>query len=223
MTQTRTMTTLEASNDLLFCLNLALIVRLVNVQTSLSSLEPNVTFWINSALGLTPQAYLGSYTAFFLIAAGLAFIMYAILRLLISYVSVVFRFSYGFVALIALPLIWLAHATIHEVLPGLPNPPHGWLLVELSAALVCSILFFCGQWPLPSWAGFILIATHFVLWGWLFMGGLYFWLAPVKLLFPLVGFLSCITWSVYVLRRQREPHDAEKTQTNPGRAGSVPK
>lgn len=187
---------LEISHDFLFSLNIALLVRLVNAQTSLSTLEPDFTFRINAALGLNPHMYFGGYIAFFVLALGLASALYVLLWILASFVSTFFRSSYGFVSMTALPLTWLASTTIHQVLPGLPNPPRAWLLLELVAVVICSVLFLVRRWPLPDWASVALLAMHFVFWGWLFMGGIYFWLAPTKLVFPLVGFCSCIAWGI---------------------------
>src|SRR4051812_7294455 len=100
MTRVRPLAILDISHDLLFCLNAALLMRLVSVQTSLSSLEPNLKFRINSTLGVGPHSNVGGYIAFFLLAAGLAFVLYVLLWLLTAFVGSVFRLYYGFASVI---------------------------------------------------------------------------------------------------------------------------
>ena len=202
MIRERTIGVLDFSHDFLFCLNIALLVRLISVNHSLSSFEPNLKFRVNSALDLNSNSYVGGYIAFFVLAAVLAVVLCALLWILMSFVSSVFRLYYGFLSLIALPLIWLVTSSIHRILPGLANPPHIWLFLELVAVVACSVLFFVRQWPFPAWASVALVAVHFVLWGWLLTGGIYFWLAPAKLIFPLASFASCIAWGIYLARRQ---------------------
>jgi hypothetical protein len=190
----------EIANDFLFSFNIVLLDRLINANT-LSSVGPELQLHINNALGLDPDAYVGGYIAFVVFALGIAVVLCGILWTAASFVSTVVRLPYGIVSIAALPVVWISNAISHRIWPGLPNPPKGWLLLEVSAVVISSVLFLVKRWPLPNWATLTLLCLHFALWGWLFMGGVHVWLAPAKLIFPLASLASCIAWGIYVARR----------------------
>lgn len=51
----------------------------------------------------------------------------------------------------------------------------------------------------------MLVLIHFGLWGWLFLGGPYFW-HTFLCVFPLVGLVSSLLWVSYVSRPGRVAH-----------------
>jgi hypothetical protein len=186
----------------LFAMNIALVIRLEQAQISLSSLESNTKFRINAMLDLDPHSKVGGNTAFLALAVGIGLATWLLLWA-VSWNTVVrqlLRSIAGVGSLVALPVAWLYIAHRHGVPAGLPNPPSAVLYLELAAATVCSILYLLSIWRLPVWSSIALLGVHFVLWGWLLLGGPYFWLMPVELLFPLVGFSSSLAWGIYVAR-----------------------
>lgn len=191
-------------HDSLFSLNIALVVRLANAQTSLFSLEPNLQFRINGAFGLNPHSNVGGYSAFFLVAVSLALGILALLWVFsrARFVGEAILSVSGTVSLVALPVGWLYVTHISPVLPGLPNPPRAALLLELAAVIVCSVLYLLARRSYPIWSAVLVLVLHFALWGWLLLGGWDFWLAPIKLVFPFVGFCSCLAWGGYVALRR---------------------
>jgi hypothetical protein len=104
----------------------------------------------------------------------------------------------GMFSLLALPIHWFYVAHLYYQVTDLPNPPHAWLFLELAVVLVCAVFYLFARWPIPAWGSVALIALHHGLWGWLFLGGPYFWLAPFQTLVPLVSLCSSLAWSLYV-------------------------
>jgi len=87
--------------------------------------------------------------------------------------------------------------------------PVGWIYggapFETTAALVCALRFLSGRWRVPSWAGLLLLASHYAFW--------YFarfapnanpsgFCDPGAFVTPL-GFCAATAWGIYV-RRLRE-------------------
>lgn len=186
--------------DSLFSLNIALVIRLANAQTSLTSLEANLQFRINGAFGLNPHSNVGGNSAFFLVAFGLALGIFALVWAFsrTRFVGEALCSVSGAVSLVALPVGWLYVTHVFPVLPGLPNPPRAALLLELAAVIMCSVLYLRARWSYPTWSAILVLVLHFGLWGWLLLGGWDFWLAPIKLVFPFVSFCSCVAWGGYV-------------------------
>jgi hypothetical protein len=185
--------------ECLFSLNIALCVRLANARTSFSSLEPSLKWRINSLLHLQPHSSVGGYSAFFAVALALTLGMLAILRLCSRAVLAekLLRSVAGIASLAALPVSWLyVTHTIPVVPPG--NLQSAWPLLELGVAIGCMVLYLIMRWPFPHWISILFLALHFGFWTWLSLGGLYFWRAPIELVFPTAGFCACLAWGRYV-------------------------
>lgn len=191
------------TNEFLFSLNIALLVRLVNARTSFSNLESRLQWRINRTFGLNLHSYVGAYAAFFVLAIVLAVCIFAFLRLCSASLlgAKVLRSVAGIISVAALPICWLYLTRLYSP-PVLPNPPHVMLLMELGGAIVCTALYLLVKWPLPVWSSVLLLILHFGFWGWLFVGGPYFWRAPEQLVFPVVSLCACIAWATYMAQQR---------------------
>lgn len=95
-----------------------------------------------------------------------------------------------------------------------------WLICEVTAVLVCALVFYIGKWRLPTAVSILLCALHFGFWSWLtgmhvspldeargywcvralhhtplwpaFLISIWFYWA-----FPVLGFLAAFTWATY--------------------------
>jgi hypothetical protein len=186
-------------HEFLFSLNIALVVRWKSAATSLSPLEPNLQFRINGALHLQPNSHFGGYAAFFALVLVVALSIFTVLRLFsrTRLAEEVLGSIAGPVSLVALPVCWLYVTYLFPLPRGLPNPPRAGLFIELAGATVCAVLYLWEKRPFLGWKEFALLLLHFCFWGWLFLGGFYFWRSPIKLIFPLAGFCSCLVWAKY--------------------------
>ena len=193
------------SYELLFSLNLALVLTWESAQTSASRTALSLQGGINHLMRYPPQSPIGGYIAFTLLSVAQGFVIFLMLRLL-SYATIVNRILLpitGIASLIVLPLSWLS---FHRQFPGffvgpgaLPDLPHWWLYIELVLCVILAALFLRGWMPfLKGWAGVFLLLFHFIVWGWLFLGGTYFWLTPAKAFIVFTGFCSCLEWGQYV-------------------------
>ena len=198
----------QSAHELLFCLNLALVLKLEGNQ-KLSRLTPLLDFGestiqlkVNHYLRLHPDDSFGANLAFLLLALVFAVLMFVLLRILLASSSIrrAFQAVAGVISLIALPLGWFWVAATVGISPPFSNPPHVLLYLELLAAAVCAGAYLIGKWPLPSWVTIALLTAHFAYWDFLVSGGPYFWRNPFRLLFPIVGFLAVLTWGMDVSR-----------------------
>jgi hypothetical protein len=88
-----------------------------------------------------------------------------------------------------------------------------WLFLELAIILICTVLYYLRRWPIPAWVSIFLLSLHFSIWGWVTgcylnpfsevhyysFGGLAFWFDSMFCFgFPVLGFLSSLTWGMYV-------------------------
>ncbi len=194
---------LRIAHEFLFSLNLGLVVRLAMAYANYYHTEGTLKFWLNRQLHLDPHSDVGGNAAFLLLALEITLSIFLLLRIFsqISLIRMFLLYAAGIVSAVALPFSWLYGAHLYEPPPGLPNPPHGLLFLELVAVTVCAILYLLAKWPLPGWGGILLLILHYGFWGWLFLGGPYFWLGPFKLLFPLAGLCSAVAWALYVSDR----------------------
>lgn len=198
MDRTAGNTTVTLLYDFLLALYIALVGRWVMVQMSWSHLEDRMAWRVNARLHRLPDANIGGLIVFFAISVGLAFIILVTLRLLRAShrFTRVLAFTAGPICVALLPVAWLLVAHVSPPPPGLPNPPHALLIVELSVVtLGVAICAHSSGFVRNSLAALLLVA-HFVFWGWVFLGGLYVWLDPVKTVFPLVALGSSLAWFV---------------------------
>ena len=204
---------LRYAHEFLFSLNVAFVARWANIRLPLKGfyfwdgLEYKLEFAIeryfynysHPNIRFVPKDVEG-HTAFLfltLVAAVCIFLFLGIFSRT-SLVREFLRSVAGFVSLLALPAFWLYFTQLYPQFPDLPNPPRAWLYLELAAAAAGALSFLRGKWPLRSWSGAALIILHHVFWGWLFLGGLYFWHAPFESLFPAVGLCASLAWGLYV-------------------------
>jgi hypothetical protein len=191
---------LSSFAEFFLSLHVALLIRWEKAQTSFSHLETGLEYRINSAFHLHPHSSVGGYVAFFAVSLMIAMAMFVVLRLVSATVLLrkVVRLMIGLAALGALPacLLYIQHIL---PVPGSPSTLSTlWLLLELAGAITCSLFYMGGWWPAPAWTGILLLVLHFGLWGWLFLGGPYFWRAPFSLVFPLTGLCCSLAWGLYL-------------------------
>lgn len=186
----------------LTALNVALLFRWVKAQVAFSDAEDFLKWRINSLLHLNPHSSVGGDSAFFTLALGLALCIFAVLSIgsLNSQLRRTILFLAGPISIGALPISWIY---ISNRFPNLSSLPRFWPLAETAVAILC-----CGLYSLrtrPLWLWGALVVLHFGFWAWLFLGGIYFWLSPVKLVFPLVGLSAVLAWGFYISGKVRAP------------------
>jgi hypothetical protein len=194
--------------EFLFALNIGLVVRWVMAQANYFESELKIQVWLSAHLHLHPHSQLAGHIAFVLLALEIALAAFVLLEIA-SYISSPHALPLsiaGIASLIALPLGWVYAARLREPPPGLPTLSNIWLNVELIGTILCAILYILKKWPLPKWAGILLIVLHFALWAWLFPVGA-FWLDPFQSVFPLVGLCSSLAWALYL--SDRLPHETD--------------
>ena len=196
---------LQLLHEFLFSVNIGLIARLAMAYANYYQTEAALKLWFNRHLHLHPHSDVGGNAAFLLLALGITLGVFVVLRVFSrTFLSRAFLlYTAGIVSAVALPFSWLYGAYLHEPLPGLPDPPHALLMLELVAVTICAILYLLAKWPLPKWGSVLLLILHYGFWGWLLLGGPYFWLGSFKLIFPLAGLCSSVTWGFYVSRQLR--------------------
>ena len=178
--------------DFLISLNLGLITKWQDGSRPVNSLtgllgglhELEIKSAVNTFLKVHPHSNVGGYIAFLAVALLWTLFIFVVWRLasLSRLIKNALRPVGGFISLAAIPVAWLLLPPISNL--GLPNPPHGLLTLELLIATVIAGLFVSRNWFVPSWLTVVLLVLHFALWGWLLMGGPYFWLGPFYLIFP---------------------------------------
>ena len=203
-------------HDFLFCLNLALVLKLEGNQkpnkffSFFESGESLLQSKINASLHLHPHHSFGANLAFLLLALVLALLLFVVLRVLLtsSFLKNVFHSTAGVISLIALPVGWLWVSRLIGIAAPLPNPPRWALYLELSAVAAYAVLYSVGRWVLPLWLTMTLFAVHFGYWDFLVSRGPYFWLDPFSLIFPFVGLLATIAcgWGLSLSKTSSPPN-----------------
>jgi hypothetical protein len=195
------------AHEALFSINAGMIIKLFrNLTLGRSSigaadvrLEQNLQWGINTHIHRFPQSSVGGYAAFTLLALIAAGTIFVVLRLfsLIRLEDRFLRLCAGLLSAILLPTCWLYVSALNPPPRGLPSPPLVLLAFELGC-IVSWILLYLRYKPGPNWFNIALLALHFVFWGWLLLGGPFFWRDPFKCIFPAMGFASVFAWSLYV-------------------------
>lgn len=204
---------LRYAYELLFSLNVALVGRLAEIEYPLwgfrywGILEYRLEFAIERHIynyshpnsRFVPKDVEG-HSAFLFLTLGAALCIFLLLRLFshTRLAKELLRSVAGIVSLLALPAYWLYVRHLYPNRPDLPNPPRAWLFLELAVAIAAALSYMRGKWRLPDWTGAALVILHHVFWGWLFLGGLYFWHAPFESLFPAVSLCASLAWALYV-------------------------
>ncbi len=196
---------LRLVHEALFSLNIGLMTRWVMAQANYYLAELKIQLWVNRHLHLHPHSNVGGYGAFLTLALAMAFSIFLLLRLASHTLLAkeLLRSAAGIVSLLTLPASWLYVTRLYPQPPGLPYAPRVWLLVELAGAVAGAAVYLYAKW-FSAWLNVGLLVLHFGFWGWLFLGGLYFWLAPFQLVFPLAGLCSSLAWGLYVSRQRAE-------------------
>ena len=198
---------LRFAHEILFCLNLALALKLEGNQkpnkffSFFESGESLLAFRINTHLHLHPHHAFGADFAFLLLGLVLASLLFVLLQILLtsSFLKNLFRSTAGMISLIALPFAWVLASWV-TIGPPVVNPPHWLLYLELATVASCGQLYFAGTWRLPQWLTITLLAVHFAFWSDVVSGGPYFWHDMFTLIFPLAGFLATLLWGIEVSR-----------------------
>jgi hypothetical protein len=118
----------------------------------------------------------------------------------------------GAVALAGFPFFALTDRFAH--LAPLRIEAYAFFLVfETLVVLLCAIFYYLRKWPLPAGPSVILLFLHFSLWAWATgswvnplqevrgygFGGVGIWISTLfHFGFPLMGFLSSLTWARYL-------------------------
>lgn len=195
---------LRYAYEFLLSLNIGLATIWLKSVLSPFFLQVGLKYRMNAYLHLHPHNDIGGFIAFFLLATGLALCIFLLLRVFSRtfLAGEIVPSGAGMVSLVALPASWLYvnYALRHLPIPVAPDvyqPSLFWPLLESAAALVCSMLFLYGKWPISRSGSIIILALHWGFWGWRFFGP-FFWSRPPMLAFSVVGFCSTLTWGLYV-------------------------
>jgi hypothetical protein len=146
--------------------------------------------------------YRGRYSAFFILALGLALCIFAALSIG-SFNSLLRRTILSLAGPISVGALPISSIYVSNRFPNLSNLPRIWPLAETVIAILCCGLYLRRTRPFWLWGA--LVTLHFGFWAWLFLGGIYFWLSPMKLVFPLVGLSAVVAWGFYISGRARAP------------------
>ena len=200
-------TQLRYAHDLLFSLNLSLVLKLEGNQAPnrffsvLDFGETSLQSTINAYLHLHPHHSVGANIAFMLLALALTLFVFVVLQILRAnrFMGRLFRSVSGIVSLVALPVSWLWATHLIGVARPLPNPSRTFLYLELITAALCASLYLYAKWPVPGWITIAILALHFGYWNYLVSAGPYFWRETFRLIFPLAGFLATLLWGIYIL------------------------
>lgn len=196
---------LRFTHELLFSLNIALVLVLARTfVTPFSTLE-RLAHAINRRLHFPLHSNVGGYAALFTLGAALACCMVLLLHISRNtwLTKQVLHSLAGVASLTALPICWLYVSYVMQQ-PSVSSNLRLWLLSELAVAVVAVVLFLLSKWFLPAWINAVLLTLHFALWAWAFFGGTYFVRYPSRLIFPVVGLLSVLVWGLYVSRDGRQ-------------------
>lgn len=192
-------------SELALALNIAFVCKWLGNKVPVPSFfdfrgESYLQAVINRLLHVHPHSSWGGDISFLVFTLLLAAVIFAAVRLFSFNQNLrkLFLPITGVVSLIALPVAWIYVAERYLRSSLFPNPSHVLLSLEILAVAIGSILYLNSKWPFPTWFTIFLLLLHFGLWDWLSAGGLFFWLAPFSLLFPIAGLFSSLSWGYYV-------------------------
>jgi hypothetical protein len=186
---------LRGLNELLFSLNLALLVisvgsvRLKYPLLTIGSRVLDSVYTHLPSLGLSAlrdgEPNRQSFAALVLVFAAVLLVVFRITSRF-ALTDSILRLVPGIFGVIGLPV----------TLELLQSPPP-LLFIEAFVAAVCALLYLFGKWRLPWVIGILLMTLHFVFWSSGVRNIMWFW--PV---YPAVGFCSVLVWTLYV-KQQR--------------------
>src|ERR1700730_7075700 len=180
------------TDQILFSINLALLIVWVNAQTSSSIFVGRVGYPVHRYLSpywehqwrmaLRPGGYVEFIGLWWLLAAVVLLLLQLLTRISLPRVL---RLALGAVVggIFGFPLACLYLRTTL----GFSAIETLWLSLEAVAFAFCAVLYLYRKWPVPDSPTVVLLALHFVLWGWTISHETRLWVV-----FPVVGFCSCL-------------------------------
>src|SRR5665213_27102 len=213
--------------EILFSLNVALVAKLQGNQrpnrffSTLEAGQLNLQLVINRNLHIIPHSSVGGYLAFYAYALLWTLVLYIMIRYFSQtrLATALDQPLEGIISLVGLPVSWLYVGTA----PTLPNPPHSLLILELIFVTVCALLYSFSKLSLPIWGTVLMLAFHFALWGWLLLGGPYFWFSPLRTVVAVAGFTASLAWAVFVRAKAQTADVTPLPGSSPTNLSQVPK
>ncbi len=196
---TRAKIWLRLSNELLFSLNLALLI--VDEQEARGASRflyyLGYPIWrglyplLARAYGM-PHLRLGRVFEFFALSILLAAVLFLSLRVMrnLTAIRVVLRVMPGLIAVAGIPMLWL----------DFPFGFSRWLLLDIIVASLSVALYLFGKWQFNGMWSALILAVHFGLWGWVSavqVWPLWSWWCVV---YPVAGLSSTVVWAIYFKR-----------------------
>ena len=108
----------------------------------------------------------------------------------------ILRSSSGIALILAPPIFWVCY---YQIIGWPFGWPYRWAPIELALAIVCMTLYILGRWPIPRWAGVLLLGTHYTFWYWIPSSNpnRADYAGPIG---PILTFCSAWLWSAYAAR-----------------------
>jgi hypothetical protein len=211
-------------HEIFFSLNIGLAVAIVS-RVYVSAFRPGrngfadsalgMVAWINGAFHLHPQSPVGLELTFLTWIFCCALIPILLLRVIqnqhtrrailtagggaAALVAVPGCILFGFIALRAGSVTWTEHFVDDE---------KTLLIVEAVAALASLGVYLRGKWPVPEWGTGVLLALHYLLWGWIIFQSFspVFW----GILLATVPCSAGFAWALYTKRLREGPAEEGK-------------
>jgi hypothetical protein len=162
--------------------------------------EGEVQRYVNRVLQVGAHSQIGGWFSYLLVVTLIGLFIFTCIRLLARTdvgAAILFPIT-GIVSLVALPMGWLYVAVATPRDSGLPNIPLFIAILEILVVMAGWFLFIGEKQSLPKSVSLLLLLLHFVFWGWLSIGGLYFWLDPLRLIYPAAGIAACLAWGTHL-------------------------
>lgn len=158
--------------------------------------HPNVRF--------VPKDLMG-HTAFLVAILAISLGGVVLLRLFshTCLVRELLRSVAGLASILMLPICWLYYQKPYPSFEDV-DALRPWLYFELVAIAGAVVVYAFVPRFLPAWSVVASLLMHYVLWGWLFLGGPYFWFASFQSVFPAAGLCASIAWFVYISYQRQE-------------------
>lgn len=200
-----------------FSINSALVVIaivLLYVRYGVISRFNQVEFAVNRLLHIRQTDLVLGYWKFLFPGAALGVCIWISLQLSLRtrFTREVLRSVAGIIALCAPPAYWLCAAYAASQRYGW-SPFHAVQLYEVALILIFASLYVCGKWPLPEWAGVVIVLAHYGFWFWQFwpqlLGALEGYGGAPGLI-SLTDFFAVLSWMLYIrLVDGRSSHSIE--------------
>jgi len=180
-------------HEFLFSMNLATVVvwaseeRLPSVLLNvLGNAVERYLIPVLRKLSFTGNSRPAGYLFYFAMCLLLGLSIFLVLRLL-AYLSVLRSPVLVLVGALNVASFPISYLYLHS-LWGISATQTLWLSVEMVIFAVLAVVYRYQEQRIPPVPGILLLATHFGVWAWV-SGGF---------LFPILGFLSSLTWGLYM-------------------------